>query len=75
MGKAGDSAEDGVSDREGVVTEAKGAVVWLATSKERWGAAFSALLATDVNHHMHTRKNNNNNSKKKKQQHNKTDQN
>lgn len=47
----------GVSDRAGVATEAEGAVVWLATSKQRRSAGFDALLAANINHHMQRGKN------------------
>lgn len=58
MGKVGDSTEDWVSDRGGAATEAEGAVVWLATSKERWGAPFDALPAANTNHQVNRKQTN-----------------
>lgn len=58
MGKVGGPVEDEVWDRAslpaGVAMKAEGAVVWLATSKQR-SMLPSTIPAANINYHMYTR--------------------
>lgn len=56
MDKVGGSVEDGVWDRAGVAMEAEGAVVWLATSKQRSGAPFNNPCCKHKPPHVHKAK-------------------
>lgn len=56
MDKVGGSVEDGVWDRAGVAMEAEGAVVWLATSKQRSGAPFNTPCCKHKPPHVHKAK-------------------
>lgn len=56
MGKVGGSVEDGAWDRAGVPMKAEGAVVWLATSKQKSSAPFDTPCCEHKPPHVHKAK-------------------